>query len=152
MCDAASCNNHEAADWKFDYDCCAHEPCAEHEGDCDSDDECAGDLVCHSSCGAGFPVDADCCAGACVCVLENELDSSPSSWGCFIVAIVINFGSDSDEEHLPTFNWETDLIFRRTHFYCSQMFVKLPEIGIETILSVGVVSSETVSKSQHWQQ
>ena len=30
-----------------DNDCCTeNNPCDEHEGDCDNDDQCAGDLIC----------------------------------------------------------------------------------------------------------
>ena len=48
--------------------CCtddANEPCGLGEGDCDTDDECAGDLVCgENNClrmGSGFKKGSDCC-------------------------------------------------------------------------------------------
>jgi len=46
-----------------DADCCKTKKCAEGEGDCDSDSECADGLVCGTNnCGAGFPnSDYDCC-------------------------------------------------------------------------------------------
>jgi len=43
-------------------DCCRGKKCAEGEGDCDEDSECAEGLVCGTSnCGAGFPSHYDCC-------------------------------------------------------------------------------------------
>ena len=51
-----------------DYDeyfknCCGTKaPCDINEGDCDSDDECKGGLVCGSNnCPSPFPSSADCC-------------------------------------------------------------------------------------------
>ena len=48
--------------------CCtddANEPCGLGEGDCDTDDECAGDLVCGTNnclrMGSGFKKGSDCC-------------------------------------------------------------------------------------------
>ena len=58
----------------YDVDCCSADiPCGLGEGDCDTDDECAGDLVCGTNnCineGTDFTPQADCC----------ELPSTP---GC----------------------------------------------------------------------
>ena len=40
-------------------------PCRENEGDCDSDEDCFGDLLCGSNnCQSNFPHDADCCYDA----------------------------------------------------------------------------------------
>ena len=47
-------------------DCCTSDsPCSANKGDCDSDNECAGDLRCGSdNCGTSFTwTDADCCFG-----------------------------------------------------------------------------------------
>lgn len=47
---------------KFDgtddfWNCCSSEdPCGQDEGDCDSDDDCKGDLVCVQDAGAGYGV------------------------------------------------------------------------------------------------
>ncbi len=47
-------------------DCCRGKKCAEGEGDCDEDSECAEGLVCGTNnCGAGFPSDYDCCTKKC---------------------------------------------------------------------------------------
>merc|ERR1711935_124146 len=51
------------------WDCCkSWSPCRENEGDCDSDDDCFGNLVCGSNnCqffDSPFPHDADCCYDA----------------------------------------------------------------------------------------
>ena len=47
----------------YDNECCSVvAPCAINEGDCDSDSECQGNLICGSNnCPAPFPSDADCC-------------------------------------------------------------------------------------------
>ena len=44
-------------------DCCTSTtPCVLHDGDCDDDSQCVGDLVCgRNNCGVGFPKGADCC-------------------------------------------------------------------------------------------
>ena len=53
---------------KIDNQCCtADTPCGIGEGDCDSDDQCSGDLICgHDNCGTGFSYwtgseEYDCC-------------------------------------------------------------------------------------------
>lgn len=48
------------------WDCCkSWSPCRENEGDCDSDEDCFGDLLCGSNnCQSNFPHDADCCYDA----------------------------------------------------------------------------------------
>ena len=45
------------------WDCCTNEnPCGLNMGDCDLNDHCMNDLVCGiANCGAGFPVNTDCC-------------------------------------------------------------------------------------------
>ena len=45
------------------WDCCTSEnPCGLNMGDCDLNDHCMNDLVCGiANCGAGFPVNTDCC-------------------------------------------------------------------------------------------
>ena len=48
----------------YNHECCSVEnPCGEGEGDCDSNGECKGNLVCGSNnCGSKFPTsEADCC-------------------------------------------------------------------------------------------
>jgi len=49
-----------------DFSCCsglANPRCGEGEGDCDSDEQCAGDLICGvDNCGAGWGSTYDCCA------------------------------------------------------------------------------------------
>jgi hypothetical protein len=47
----------------YDRECCSvAAPCAINEGDCDSDSECQGNLICGSNnCPAPFPSDANCC-------------------------------------------------------------------------------------------
>ena len=50
----------------YDNECCsADEPCGLGEGDCDSDDECSGELVCGvNNCiqkHTDFTAQADCC-------------------------------------------------------------------------------------------
>ena len=43
-------------------ECCSVNPCKLDQGDCDSHDECAGDLVCgRDNCGPEFLFTADCC-------------------------------------------------------------------------------------------
>jgi len=77
--DIESCNNGECPPptnpkcnpktWaSYSKTCCtddANEPCGLGEGDCDTDDECAGDLVCgENNClrmGSGFKKGSDCC-------------------------------------------------------------------------------------------
>ena len=47
-----------------DHECCSRSsPCAENEGDCDSDDDCQGDLVCgQDNCPSNWgSSEADCC-------------------------------------------------------------------------------------------
>ena len=46
-----------------DHCCTADKPCGVGEGDCDSDDQCSGDLKCGTdNCGTGFvDVAMDCC-------------------------------------------------------------------------------------------
>ena len=62
----------DPATWsKYDQSCCtAQSPCGIGQGDCDENNQCAGDLVCgkgKGSCGPGFPEDAHCCEkGRCV--------------------------------------------------------------------------------------
>ena len=48
------------------YTCCSStNQCDRNQGDCDSDSECSGDLICGSNnCKFPFPSDADCCYGA----------------------------------------------------------------------------------------
>jgi len=49
---------------KFDFECCSVDhPCGPGEGDCDTDNDCIGDLTCgHSNCGHEFPTNrSDCC-------------------------------------------------------------------------------------------
>ena len=50
---------------KEDSCCTADKPCGVGEGDCDSDDDCSGDLKCGTdNCGAGFDnleKGSDCC-------------------------------------------------------------------------------------------
>ena len=45
------------------YNCCSStNKCGLNEGDCDSNNECIGDLVCgRDNCQFPFPSDADCC-------------------------------------------------------------------------------------------
>ena len=47
------------------YTCCSpSNQCGPNQGDCDSDSECSGSLVCGTdNCKAPFPSDADCCTG-----------------------------------------------------------------------------------------
>ena len=58
----------EKCDWtgsldEETWDCCTvDKPCQENEGDCDNDNECAGNLVCGTNnCGGIFDSAADCC-------------------------------------------------------------------------------------------
>ena len=45
-----------------DHCCTADKPCGVGEGDCDSDDQCSGDLKCGTdNCGTGFGDLWDCC-------------------------------------------------------------------------------------------
>ena len=48
---------------EFDSECCSkYEKCCINQGDCDSDNECSGALVCgKDNCPSPFPSDADCC-------------------------------------------------------------------------------------------
>ena len=59
--DVAAATRCTALNW--DYTCCtAANPCRLNQGDCDSDDECSGDLRCGLDNCIGFGVtDADCC-------------------------------------------------------------------------------------------
>ena len=52
------------------YTCCSSSnQCGPNQGDCDSDSECSGNLVCGTdNCNSPFPTDADCCTGN----LENN--------------------------------------------------------------------------------
>ena len=47
------------------YDCCTpSNQCGPNQGDCDSNSDCQGDLVCgNDNCQSPFPSDADCCTG-----------------------------------------------------------------------------------------
>jgi len=66
VCSKALCNPQT---WlQFSWDCCTPgSPCFEGEGDCDTDDDCSGDLVCgNNNCPQGFPARfgksaPDCC-------------------------------------------------------------------------------------------
>ena len=66
VCSKATCS---PTTWlKFTWDCCTPDsPCFEGEGDCDSDDDCDGDLTCgENNCPHGFPARLgihapDCC-------------------------------------------------------------------------------------------
>ena len=52
------------ATWlKYDSSCCTTEkPCGIGEGDCDTHNQCAGDLECGiDNCGPDFPSNYDCC-------------------------------------------------------------------------------------------
>ena len=46
-----------------DDNCCKPDKlCGVGEGDCDTDDDCSGDLKCGTdNCGTGFPSEFDCC-------------------------------------------------------------------------------------------
>ena len=47
-----------------DWSCCkSSNPCRENEGDCDTDSDCLGELVCGTNnCPSGFPAsEYDCC-------------------------------------------------------------------------------------------
>ena len=59
--DVAAATRCTALNW--DYNCCTSaNPCGLNQGDCDSDDECSGDLSCGLDNCIGFGVtDADCC-------------------------------------------------------------------------------------------
>ena len=57
-------------------DCCTEEkPCKEDEGDCDNDDECAGNLKCgEDNCiGDAFDHSDDCCIGKPNIYLETKI-------------------------------------------------------------------------------
>ena len=45
------------------YTCCtASDPCDINQGDCDSDNDCSGYLICgNDNCKSPFPSDVDCC-------------------------------------------------------------------------------------------
>ena len=45
------------------YSCCSStNQCDVNQGDCDSDNECSGYLICgNNNCQSPFPTDADCC-------------------------------------------------------------------------------------------
>ena len=47
------------------YTCCSSSnQCGANQGDCDSDSDCSGSLVCgEDNCQPPFPIDADCCTG-----------------------------------------------------------------------------------------
>ena len=47
------------------YTCCSSSnQCGANQGDCDSDNDCSGSLVCgEDNCQPPFPIDADCCTG-----------------------------------------------------------------------------------------
>ena len=51
----------------YEWDCCSIEqPCLAGDGDCDSDDECIGDLICgENNCKDDTTVYEDCCVEAC---------------------------------------------------------------------------------------
>jgi len=67
-CPPPSNPNCNPTTWEaYNKECCSiEEPCGLGEGDCDIDDECAGDLVCgKNNClrnGSGFNKKSDCCA------------------------------------------------------------------------------------------
>lgn len=69
-CCVDECADNTLADWEFDTagSCCtAENPCPALEGNCNSDDQCFGDLVCGDdrlTCPlvAGYPDDARCCS------------------------------------------------------------------------------------------
>ena len=48
------------------FNCCTStNQCDRNQGDCDTDSECIGDLICGTeNCKYPFPSDADCCEGA----------------------------------------------------------------------------------------
>ena len=47
------------------YTCCSsNNQCGRNQGDCDSDNDCSGNLVCGTgNCLFPFPLNADCCTG-----------------------------------------------------------------------------------------
>ena len=53
---------HNNCAWGGDGDDCCMKPLGEKEGDCDSDNDCKGSLVCGTdNCPAGYPMGDDCC-------------------------------------------------------------------------------------------
>ena len=78
LADATNCT-----DINWDYTCCTSaNPCGLDQGDCDSDDECSGDLKCGDNNCIGFGAsDADCC------ILVGIHDNA------------INIASNSDKIH-----------------------------------------------------
>ena len=75
MCLAVAACDAAAAD----EDCCTSSaPCGLHEGDCDTDADCAGALVCGidncNNMGLGFPSDMyDCCVPGTVCMFVQMM-------------------------------------------------------------------------------
>merc|ERR1711971_821765 len=55
--------NWSGTDYPATWDCCTiSSPCGQNEGDCDSDEECSGNLLCGSNnCESQFSDAADCC-------------------------------------------------------------------------------------------
>ena len=71
-----ACNGigHDYNDY-FRECCSTSNLCGINEGDCDSDDECSGDLSCgNNNCPAPFPSNADCCKYPGTLHLNNYFD------------------------------------------------------------------------------
>ena len=63
----------------LDWNCCNNQyPCGQGSGDCDSDDHCAGDLICgDGNCGPNAPAGFDCCKSS-----SNGYDECSTSNQC----------------------------------------------------------------------
>ena len=68
------------------WDCCTSEnPCGLKMGDCDLNDHCLKDLVCGiANCGAGFPLNTDCCETS----------------GTYISSLIISGPKSQDSSHV----------------------------------------------------
>ena len=66
----------DPATWSaYDTSCCtAEKPCGIGQGNCEHNNQCAGNLVCGKglgSCGPGFPTNARCCEkGTCIFIFS----------------------------------------------------------------------------------
>ena len=83
-CTKSYCNKCNTGTDTDIWSCCSPEtPCDEYQGDCDSHEDCKGNLICgHDNCNDLFEPFTDCCArvpiGNKIHIIENSLANSKS--------------------------------------------------------------------------
>ena len=99
------------------WDCCTNEnPCGLNMGDCDLNDHCMNDLVCGiANCGAGFPVNTDCC--------ENS--------GTYISSLILFCSKFQDSSYVQEFKLWIIAVLGKVISYDYQMTTKPKETKCE---------------------